>query len=170
MKSKEAFTIIELLAVIAVIGILAGFTLRGLLGATDKAKIGRAKAEIGEIHNAILQLEVDTGCWPKTPNEETCKIPGVIESGYSNNEIWDLNNLYCGLTGNEDGVFRNWFGPYMKKVPKDPWDNNYFFDTDYDIDPGEGETWAVVIGSFGPNGEGQNLYDEDDIIFILIEE
>jgi hypothetical protein len=51
----------------------------------------------------------------------------------------------------------------MQTLTKDPWGHNYFFDNDYTLD---GVTKAVV-GSYGPNGVGSNLYDEDDIVIII---
>jgi hypothetical protein len=55
----------------------------------------------------------------------------------------------------------------LKVIPNDPWGHPYFFDTDYDIDPTAAVQNAVVIGSYGPNGRGLNLYDSDDIYKIL---
>jgi hypothetical protein len=43
------------------------------------------------------------------------------------------------------------------------WGSDYFFDPDYDIN---GKDFAVV-GSFGPNKVGKNLYHSDDIILLL---
>ena len=77
-------------------------------------------------------------------------------------EKWNLNTSNAGLTGT-DGTFPDWAGPYISNVPQDPWGNNYFFDPDYQID---GLNYAV-LGSFGPNGVGPNLYDADDIYIIL---
>jgi hypothetical protein len=48
-------------------------------------------------------------------------------------------------------------------VPEDPWGNDYFLDTDYEINGVD----YIVLGSFGPNGVGQNLYDDDDVIKII---
>ena len=62
-----------------------------------------------------------------------------------------------------DGRFVKWRGPYMKGVPKDPWDQNYFFDPDYTV---KGSN-RVVVGSFGPNRVGPNVYDGDDVIVLL---
>jgi len=76
--------------------------------------------------------------------------------------VWDLNAANAGLVATNGG-FPNWDGPYMQSVPKDPWGSDYFFDLDYRID---GKDFAVV-GSFGPNKVGKNLYDSDDIILIL---
>jgi len=52
----------------------------------------------------------------------------------------------------------------MKSIPQDPWGNNYFFDTDYDVN---GVGTRAVVGSYGPNGVGNNLYDSDDIYYVV---
>lgn len=77
-------------------------------------------------------------------------------------EVWDLNGGSARIVAN-DGRFSNWYGPYMPTVSKDPWGRDYFFDPDYHI---EGNKYSVV-GSFGPNGIGPNVYDSDDIILHL---
>ena len=163
----KGFTLIELLVVIAIIGILASVVLVAFPSSVEKARIGEAKSDIGQIYRAIKRLEVETGCWPKNSSALVCKTPFVIENGVDDNEIWDLSDFDVGLLMDNDNAFRNWAGPYMSVITVDPWGNNYFFDTDYDMDPTAGEDWAAVLGSFGPNGVGQNLYDEDDVIFIL---
>ena len=158
---RRGFTLIELLVVIAIIGVLSSVVLGALNTARNKAYVAKAQAEVRNIRTAIGLLVNDTGEWPghKTVDD--------IESGMSGNEIWDLNAAAAGLVAT-DGAYINWNGPYISSVPVDPWGNNYFFDTDYDVDPSAGETWAAVVGSFGPNGDGQNVYDSDNIYQILV--
>ena len=163
---KQGFTLIELLVVIAIIGILASIVFVSFPGATEKARIGKARAEIGQIYKGILALEVETGCWPKSPAEADCKTPREVEVGGGNNEIWDLSDLAVGIMGDSGDDFYNWGGPYLDQIPLDPWGNNYFMDTDYNIDG----TDFALLGSFGLNGVGQNLYDEDDVFFIIAEQ
>ena len=80
----------------------------------------------------------------------------------ANDEIWDLTTPEAGLLS-ATGAFTNWKGPYIQAIPKDPWGSDYFFDPDYYIDG----TPLPAVGSFGPNGQGQNNYDSDDLYRIL---
>jgi general secretion pathway protein G len=161
-RLKSGFTLIELLVVIAIIGVLAGIIINSVNSARTKAQIAQAQQTVRSIRNAIALLEIDTGQWPGH------KALDTIESSGSN-EIWDLTTSASGLMST-DGSFPGWGGPYIRNIPLDPWGHPYFFDTDYDVDPSAGVTQAVVIGSFGPNGVGQNVYDSDNIFIKLIEE
>ena len=149
-----------MLVVLAVIGMLASLVIAQVRQARRSAHEVKARAEVSQIRKAISMLENDTGAWP---GHQTI---GNIQSGISGNEMWNLNVPEAGLAAT-DGAFVRWRGPYMTTIPLDSWGNHYFFDPDYDIDPGAGETWAAVVGSFGPNGTGQNVYDSDNIYEIL---
>jgi general secretion pathway protein G len=157
------FTLIEVLVVIAIIGILASIVIANVQPAREASKAARAQGDIRNIRTAIQLLIIDTSEWPghKTIDD--------VESGASGNEIWDLTTGGTGLVAT-DGTYTNWNGPYIDEIPLDPWGNPYFFDTDYDIDPTAGTTWAAVVGSFGPNGVGQNVYDSDNVYLLLKEE
>lgn len=164
MKSlQRGFTLIELLVVIAIIGVLSSTVMASLNTARVKSRIAAAQAEVNQIRKAIMLLEADTLEWPGHKSIDD------IETGGSGNEVWDLNATSAGLVAT-DGAFPGWNGPYISQVPLDPWGNPYFFDTDYDVDPGAGEIWAAVIGSFGPNGDGQNVYDSDNIVSTIASE
>ena len=165
MRRRETgFTLIELLVVIAIIGILAAIVLASMSAAREKAKVARAKAEIREIRTAVEMLANDSFQWPGH------KSTDQVETGGSN-EVWDLTTNAAGLMAT-DGAYPGWRGPYIKTISNDPWGHAYFLDTDYAVDANNNPcqstcTNAVVLGSFGPNGVGQNLYDSDDIIIVL---
>ncbi len=168
----SAFTLIEVLIVISILAIISGIVLSSLQGSREKAKISRARSDIRQIYNAIILLEGDTGEWPGHQR------PYVVATGADDNEIcgggcnYGLDDCMAGLICNPEfpNDYVGWNGPYIGKIPLDPWGNEYFFDTDYDIQQGSGEKWAVVVGSYGPNGQGLNQYDEDDIIYVVISE
>jgi general secretion pathway protein G len=165
-KDRAGFTLIELLVVISIIRLLATFAVVSLNNARKKSNTEKAKAELKQIHTAIQLLGNDTGEWPGHQDiEVTCG-----SSCGGGNEVWDLNSESAGITQNDSAnPYSNWGGPYMVIVPKDPWGNYYFFDSDYDLDPAPGNQndYGAVVGSFGQNGEGQNVYDSDDIYLII---
>jgi len=164
MKNKKValgFTLIELLVVIAIIGILSSVVLAALNTAREKARVAKAQTEVKNLRVVIELLADDTGQWPGH------RPVGEVLSGTPGNEVYDLNLPIAGLVAT-DGNFPNWQGPYISSVPADPWGNNYFFDTDYDIDPGAGRDWVAAMGSFGSNGIGPEIYDNDNVIHILV--
>lgn len=146
------FTLIELMVVVGIIGILMTVAVAGYNVFREKAKKVQVLADLKKIQLAIEDLAIDTGKWPG-PNEvgKTANI-----------EVWDLNLGQAGLVATNGG-FPKWDGPYIDSVPKDPWGSDYFFDPDYHI----GGKVVAVLGSFGSNKKGKNLYDDDDIILIL---
>lgn len=171
MKNR-GFTLIELLVVIAIVGILSSVVIASLSTAREKAKIAKVRTELKQIQIAVTMLEGDTVQWPnhQVAGVVCTNLPGGCPS---NNELCDDGCTYLlsstrGGLAQTDGNYLNWSGPYIHTISLDPWGNEYFFDTDYDVEPGGGTTNAVVIGSYGPNGQGNNLYDSDDIYTILI--
>ncbi|MEI6357815.1 MAG: type II secretion system protein GspG, partial [Verrucomicrobiota bacterium] len=50
---------------------------------------------------------------------------------------------------------KNWRGPYLKEVPKDPWGNDYVYEC-----PGKNNPTSYDVSSMGPDGQ---MGTEDDI-------
>ena len=154
-KNSAGFTIIELIVNVAIIGILMAIAIPAYFSFKEKARVAQARSDM---HNILLAMELlgnDTGQWPGHQQ------PGKTNT-VGNNEIWDLSAPGAGLVAT-DGNYKNWKGPYVKSIPKDPWGMNYFLDTDYTY---KGQLVAA-LGSFGPNKCCQNTYDSDDVIFVL---
>ena len=127
-ESAAGFTLLELLVVVVIIGLLAGFVAPRYFGQVGKSEVNVAKAQIDALEKALDQYRLDTG-------------------GYPNSEL-GLKAL-VERPPNE----QKWAGPYLRKaVPLDPWGKPYLYKV-----PGEkGDFDLVSYGKDGqPGGIGE---------------
>lgn len=131
---RAAFTLIEIMLVVLIIGILAALAVPRLVGRSQEARLTAALADIESNISVALDLyELDNGTYPST------------EQG--------LGALIEKPTGSPTPA--NWNGPYLKKIPKDPWARPYTYKS-----PGEHNTTTFDLYSWGPDGvEGS----QDDV-------
>ena len=120
----SGFTLLELLVVVAIIGLLAGYVGPKYFGQLGKAEVKAARAQIDALDKALDQYRLDVGRYPTT------------EQGLS------------ALNAKPAGTSR-WAGPYLKKdVPLDPWGKSYIYKN-----PGEhGEYDLSSLGRDGRSG------------------
>ena len=105
---KKSFTLLELMLVAIIILVLAGLALPRLAGKAEKVRKAAAKVDIeANIPSALDLYEMDVGEYPKS-----------------------LQDLV------QDPGEENWDGPYLKKVPQDPWKKEYHYKypSDHGID------------------------------------
>jgi prepilin-type N-terminal cleavage/methylation domain-containing protein len=80
MKSPKAFTLIELLIVVAIIAILAAIAVPNFLEAQVRSKVSRTKADMRSITVAIEAYKIDTNRYP------TMRLPRPTPGDTSSNE------------------------------------------------------------------------------------
>lgn len=129
-KNKaKGFTLLELLVVIVIIGLLAGYVGPKYFSQIGKSEVKVARAQMDAFDKALDQYRIDTGRYPNTSQ--------------------GLNAL-MSKPANE----AKWDGPYLKKaLPSDPWGNAYQY-----RQPGEhGEYDLYSYGRDGQSGgTGEN--------------
>ena len=122
-RSRRAFTLIELLLVLVILGILAAIVVPKFSGRTEQARVTAAQSQISTFGTALDAFEVDNGFYPKGKG--------------------GLNDLI--VAPNNAG---NWRGPYLKsEIPPDPWNNAYLYEC-----PGKHNPSSYDILSMGPDG------------------
>lgn len=83
--NHKAFTLIEILVVVAIIAILAAVVLASFSRARDNAQFARARAEFKELANALELYKIDHGDYPADVDRD---IPSGIEQYLSTGGVW----------------------------------------------------------------------------------
>ncbi len=128
-NQTSGFTLLELLVVIVIIGLLAGYVAPRYFSQVGKSEVQVARAQMDAFDKALDQYRLDVRRYPTT------------EQGLK---------ALVDRPGNEP----QWGGPYLKKaVPLDPWGKSYVYRS-----PGsKGEYELLSFGKDGqPGGTGEN--------------
>lgn len=138
---SDAFTLIELLAVVALIAVLAGLTLAGLGYVQQESARSRAEAEVAALSAAIESFKMDYGSYPASAEVLYAEITGgpgasVNTNGkvffevpprmFTNNLIidpWGAPFNYTTNASRNIGFFDLWAVPPNSKSPSD-WIHN----------------------------------------------
>jgi len=131
---RAAFTIVEVMAVIIIIGLLAAVVVKNFVGQTDRARITTTKASLRVLDEAVLQFKMDTGKYP------------IEDEG-----------LYVLIEAPSDAEDYP-EGGYLRttEVPADAWGNEFM----YVRYPESGKPYEIL--SYGADGEeGGEGYDAD---------
>jgi len=132
-RRSFGFTLLELLVVMVIIGLLAGFVAPRYFEQVDKSRVKAAHAQIDALDKALEQFRLDVGRLPTT------------EEGLA-----ALNTAPNGLA--------NWGGPYLKKaVPLDPWGHPYIY-----AQPGTHQNDFDLL-SYGRDGQAGGAGNDADI-------
>ncbi|MHC4571354.1 MAG: type II secretion system major pseudopilin GspG [Planctomycetota bacterium] len=133
-KVRYGFTMVELMAILIIIGLLATLVVTKVATKIDQARVTTTKANLKILHSAVNQFKMDTG---RFPSEEE----GLM-----------------ALVEQPSDVISYEPGGYLEttEIPKDAWGNDFI----YELFPESGKPF--VIKSLGADGEeGGEDYDTD---------
>lgn len=103
-KPRAGFTLLEVMVVIVILGVLASLVVPNLLGNKEKADRQKAISDIVALENALDMYRLDNGRYPTTEQGLEALIQQPANMADSRN-------------------YRT--GGYIKRLPKDPWGNDY---------------------------------------------
>ena len=99
----RGFTLLELLVVIVIIGLLAGYVAPRYFAQVGKSEVQVARAQIDALEKALDQYRLDTRRYPSAEQG----LQALVE---------------------RPAAEAKWNGPYLRKaVPLDPWGNPYAY-------------------------------------------
>lgn len=129
MKKVRGFTLLELLVVVAIIGLLVAYVGPRYVSQIGKSETAAARAQIDALAKALDTFRLDTGHYPSTAQGlAALRIRPASEA--------------------------RWNGPYLQKdVPADPWGKPYV----YRVPGTKGDYDLLSYGRDGaPGGNGEN--------------
>ena len=129
-RARAAFTLMEVLLVLVILVVLASLAVQTFSGTQAQAEKRAAAGQIGIFKSAVNMFKFDTKNFPNDL-QELASRPGDTKLADS------------------------WAGPYLDKVPKDPWENDYRFAAPGKHNPDSFDVWSV-----GPDGQDGS---DDDI-------
>lgn len=134
IRRRYGFTLVEVMAVLLIVGLLAGLAIQNFMGQTDRAKQQATEAKLRMLHQAVNLFKLDTG---RYPTEEEGLL-ALIEQP-SDVENWQPGG-YLDTTS----------------VPQDAWKRDFI----YQLNPDSGKPFVII--SLGADGqeEGEG-YDKD---------
>ena len=129
-RKQRGFTLIELMVVLAIIGVRAALLVPIVLGRADDARITAARTDVGNLMQALKLYKLDNQRFP-TGEQSLSALT---------------------LKPTTEPVPGNW-KPYLDKLPNDPWGRPYQY-----LNPGiKGEVDVLSFGADGlAGGEGNN--------------
>jgi len=134
-RKRAGFTLVELMVVIVIIGLLATVVALNVLPSQDKAMVGKARADIAVLEQAMETYRLDNLVYP----DDRQGLQALVAAP-------------AGLARPE----RYRQGGYVRRLPQDPWGNPY----QYRRTSTNGQAFDVY--SFGADGrEGGEGNDAD---------
>jgi len=132
---RPGFSIVELMAVIVIMGLLAGLVAVNVIGKIDQARVTSTKANLKLLHGAVTQFKLDTARYPTEDEglyalmEEPSDVMGWATGGYLD----------------------------TTELPLDGWGNEFY----YMLNPESGKPFVII--SYGADGQEGGVGNDKDI-------
>jgi len=129
-RRSSGFTLMELLVVLAILGLLAGLVGPAVLNKLGGAKTKTAGIQIRDLEQALEMYKLDVGRFPSTAEGLAALVDKPADAA-------------------------GWNGPYLKKskIPLDPWGQEYHYK--YPGDQGEFDIFTYGQNN-APGGDGED--------------
>ncbi len=134
-RRADAFTLMELMVVMVILGILAATIIPTFVTTTHDAKVNAAKANVSELENALERFHIHMDRYPTT--EEGLKV--LVEPPSSDEA-------------------KKWRGPYISLLRPDPWSHPYQYRNPGVQNKSRYDLWSRgADGVDGGEGDGADI-------------
>lgn len=130
-KQAAGFTLVEIMVVVAILGMLAVMVVPRVFSQLESAQEKRVAQDIRAIEASLKFYKLDSFSYPA----QSDGLSALVQ---------------------QPGNARNWRGPYLESLPKDPWDNEYRY-----ANPGIHGKEVEVFTYGADNAEGGEGADSD---------
>lgn len=132
-RASRGFTLVELLVVLAILGLLAGLVGPQVMNFLGSSKTQTAALQIEDLSATLDLYRIEVGRYPSTSEGLEALV-------------------------SDPGNAPNWNGPYLRRsqVPKDPWGNDYHYRS-------PGRHGPFDIWSYGADGQEGGEGENQDI-------
>ena len=129
LRRASGFTLIEIMAVVIIMGLLAGVVGVAIFGQLDTARVNTTRTQMKQIEQALAFYQMDNGRFPSTEQG----LRALVEQP---------------TIGPEPRNYRP--GGYLQggRLPTDAWGGDYQYEY-----PGSNNTEGFDIWSFGADGQ-----------------
>ncbi len=137
-RMRHGFTMVELMAMLIIIGLLATLVVTKVSSQIDKTRLITTKTNLKILHAAVNQFRLDTRQYPS--------------------EDMGLMDLVVQPADLPEGVWQT--GGYLETtdLPTDGWGNEFIFQ----LYPESGKQFVIIsFGSDGEEGTEDDLYSTD---------
>lgn len=158
MKGKTAFTLIELLIVVAIIGILAAIAVPNFLNAQVRAKVAKAQSEMKSLQLALESFFIDNNSYPPMCSDRQYRSQYRDVFGDAEKSTIDIAHIAVGAR-RDRRIYLTTPVAYISSIPFDPF-NSDGTSTSYGY--GSNGMSYYVLTSHGPDQQdgGVELFNE----------
>ena len=127
---RHGFTLVEMLLVLEILAILAAIVYPNVAGRGEQARQTAARTQIENLSTALKTFEVDNGYFPRGRDGLSALVQKPREA-------------------------QSWHGPYVDKIPSDPWNNAYIYE--YTGKHNQSSFDLMSMGADGRVGGGDDI-------------
>jgi general secretion pathway protein G len=122
---RAGFSLMEIMIAVMILGLVAALVGPKVFQMLDNAKKTSAASEIKTIKGQIALYKTNMGSYPQ-------KLKDLVD-----------------MPKNDERAKKKWQGPYLDKLPEDPWGAKYHYKVN-----AEGAKKPYELLSYGPEGKG----------------